>query len=69
MFWFFGHKACGILAPRPGIELTLPELESEVLTIGPQGSPPKLLSFDQWLGIFTGVALHRQNFGRQHTVV
>ena len=19
-FWFFGHKACGILAPRPGIE-------------------------------------------------
>ena len=69
MFWFFGLKAFGILAPRPGIELTLPELESEVLNIGPQGSPPKLLSFDRWLGIFTGVALHRQNFGRQHTVV
>ena len=24
MFQFFGHKACGILAPPPGIELTLP---------------------------------------------
>ena len=23
MFWFFGHEACGILAPSPGIEPTL----------------------------------------------
>ena len=23
MFWFFGHGACGILAPLPGIEPTL----------------------------------------------
>ena len=23
MFWFFGHKACGILAPRPGIKPAL----------------------------------------------
>ena len=22
MFWFFGHEACGILAPQPGIEPT-----------------------------------------------
>ena len=30
MFWifFFGHKACGILAPQPGIELMPPALES-----------------------------------------
>ena len=20
MFWYFGHEACGILAPQPGIE-------------------------------------------------
>ena len=27
---FFGSKACGILAPRPGIEPTTPALEGEV---------------------------------------
>ena len=37
MFWFFGHEACGILAPQPGIEPTLPALEVEVLTTGPPG--------------------------------
>ena len=36
-FGFFGHKACGILAPRPGIEPTCPALEGEVLTTGPPG--------------------------------
>ena len=36
-FWFFGHKACGILAPRPGIKYTPPPLESEVLTTGLPG--------------------------------
>ena len=30
MFWFFGHKACGILAPQPGIEPPRPALEGEV---------------------------------------
>ena len=29
-----GHKACEILAPQAGIELTPPVLEGEVLTIG-----------------------------------
>ena len=33
----FGKEACGILAPRPGIELTPPALEGEVLTTGPPG--------------------------------
>ena len=37
MFYFFGYKACGILAPWPGIELVPPVLESEVLTTGPPG--------------------------------
>ena len=27
MFWFFGCDACGILAPRPGIEPAPPALE------------------------------------------
>ena len=37
MFWFFGHKACGILAPRPGIKRAPPALEGEVLTTGLPG--------------------------------
>ena len=39
MFWFFGTKACGILAPQSGIEPALPTLKGkEVLTTRPQGS-------------------------------
>ena len=30
MFWFFGPKACGILAPQPGIEPAPPALGGEV---------------------------------------
>ena len=37
MFWFFGHEACGILAPRPGIEPVPSALEGEVLTTGLPG--------------------------------
>ena len=37
MFWFFEHKACGILAPQPETEPTSPELEGEVLTTGSPG--------------------------------
>ena len=40
MFWCFGHKACGILAPQPGIEPTPPALEGEVPTTGPPLPPP-----------------------------
>ena len=39
MCWFPGHEACGILAPQPGIELTPPALEGEVLTTGLPGKP------------------------------
>ena len=33
VFWLFGRKACGILAPRSGIEFAPPALGGEVLTI------------------------------------
>ena len=38
-FGFFGHEACGILAPRPGIEPIPPALEGKVLATGLLGSP------------------------------
>ena len=37
MFCFFGHEACGILAPWPGIKPAAPELEGKVLTPGLPG--------------------------------
>ena len=42
MFWFFGSKACGILAPQPGIELVPSALKGDILTIGPPGKSPVL---------------------------
>ena len=41
MFWFFGPKASGILAPWPGIKPTVPALEGEVLTTGPPRKFPQ----------------------------
>ena len=37
MFWFFGPKAYGILAPQPGIKPAPFALEGEISTTGPQG--------------------------------
>ena len=37
MFWCFGHEACGILAPWPGMEPAPPVLEGEVWTTGLPG--------------------------------
>ena len=34
VLFFFGHEACGILAPQPGMESTPPALEDVVLTTG-----------------------------------
>ena len=45
LFWLFGQEACRILAPRPGIEPTLPTLEGEVLTTGPPGKSPDFYFF------------------------
>ena len=39
IFWFFGDKACGILAPRPGIEPIPPALEGGFLATGPPPLP------------------------------
>ena len=40
VLFFFDSKACGILAPQPGIEPALPALEGEVLTAGPLKKSP-----------------------------
>ena len=45
LFWFLGGKACGILAPWPGIEPAPPALEGgagyyEIITIGLPGESP-----------------------------
>ena len=45
MFCFFGHKACRILAPKQGSNPYAPALEGEVLTIGPPGKSPSMLSY------------------------
>ena len=42
MFWLFGHAACGILAPQPGVEPAPLELGGKVLTTGP---PEKSLDY------------------------
>ena len=34
MFWVFGHKACRILVSQPGLKLSPPALDGEVLTTG-----------------------------------
>ena len=46
MFWFFDRKACGILAPLPGIKPTPLALEGEVLANRPPGKSCDLF-FDQ----------------------
>ena len=45
MFWFFGPKARGILAPLPGIDPVPPALEGDVLTTGPPGKSLDYLFF------------------------
>ena len=43
MFRFFGHKACGILAPWPEVKPAPPALEGEVLTTGQSGKSHVLI--------------------------
>ena len=43
MFWFFGHEACEILAPRPAPQPALPALEGEMLITGPPRKPLEAL--------------------------
>ena len=46
LFWFFGHKPCGILVPQAGIEPAPLAPEGKVLTTGPPGKSPKI--FFMW---------------------
>ena len=48
MFWFFGHKACGILALCLGIEPTPHAGEGEVLTPRPPGTSWVSLLFEMF---------------------
>ena len=48
MFWIFGHEACGILAPWPGIEPTSTALENQVLTTGPLS----IFKLRSWFPVF-----------------
>ena len=48
MFWSFGHEACEILTPQPGIKPTPPApsqlvLEGKVLATGPPRNSLKIL--------------------------
>ena len=43
MFWFFGHKACGILALQPGFKPIPLTLEGKVLMTGPPGKFPQII--------------------------
>ena len=36
-FWFSGHEACGILAPRPGVKPVLPVWKGKISCTGPLG--------------------------------
>ena len=47
MFWIFGLEARGILTLQPGIKLTPPALEHEVLTTGPPGNSRHILLVKQ----------------------
>ena len=53
LFWFFGREACGILAPRPGIEPAPPALEGEVLTTGPPGKSLECFTFCVSIWVYT----------------
>ena len=52
MFWFFGHKACGILAPQPGIRSAPLALEGKVLTTGLPGKSHRTIFLSFFLFFF-----------------
>ena len=43
LFLFYGHKACVILAPRPGMKPTPSALKGEVVSTVPPGKSPEML--------------------------
>ena len=50
----FGHKACGVLAPQPGIKPALPELEGEVLTTGWPGKSSHIIFLKKCSEFYSG---------------
>ena len=56
--FFFGPKACGILAPQPGIEPTPPALEGEVDAWTAREVPPYYLLQARCLGCLLQVMLN-----------
>ena len=52
-FDFFGHEACGVIAPWPRIESTPPTLEGEILTTGPPAKSLFLLFYQTFWVDFT----------------
>ena len=62
LFWFFGLEACGILAPRSGIEPEPPALEGEVLTTGLLGKSLEVLSYFLFNDIFWKLAAGISSF-------
>ena len=58
MFWFFGHKACGILFPRSGIEPTTSAFEGKVLTTRlPEKFPHVVLLL--FFNVYLFICLHQ----------
>ena len=61
---FYEHKACVILAPRPGMKPTPSALKGEVVTPRPPGKSPEVL----FLMLLRWVALLSQGLGSAQPV-
>ena len=56
-FGFFGHEACGILVPWPGIEPLIPALEGRFLATGPSEKSDTIHFLDDTLFLACAVGL------------
>lgn len=50
----FGHEACRILAPQPGVKPALPELQGEVVTTGRLGKLPHIIFLKKCSEFYSG---------------
>ena len=70
MFWFFGHKPCGILVPWPGIKPTIPAMEMQSLNPWSAREVPRLviaLSFFSLPFSYTHTHIHLYVYTYTHT--
>ena len=65
MFWFFGLKSCGNLAPQPGMEPASPASEGEVLLIGPPGKSQSPSFENDQLGFTSHMATCQRKFSNR----